>query len=121
MLYSFVALRKFLRDDSVISVKLCSSSFLSFFSYYLQNKFYLLEIYINLINVLKNLGLMTFELHNNTHYCFFLDPLKPHFNYISTGLRGSVLHGDFSLMVLCIVILLILTDLLIGDTPCQFF
>ena len=29
---------------------------------------------------------------------FFLDPLKPHFYYISTGLRGSVLHGDFSLM-----------------------
>ena len=26
---------------------------------------------------------------------FFLDPFKPHFYYISTGLRGSDLHGDF--------------------------
>ena len=29
---------------------------------------------------------------------FFLDPLKPHFYYISTGLRGSVLYGDFFLL-----------------------
>ena len=29
---------------------------------------------------------------------FFLDLLKPHLYYISTGLRGSILHGDFSLM-----------------------
>ena len=36
--------------------------------------------------------------HNNMHYLFFLNPLKPHFYYISTGLRGSVLHRDFSLM-----------------------
>ena len=29
---------------------------------------------------------------------FLLDPLKPHFYYESTGLRGSISHGDFSLM-----------------------
>ena len=28
-----------------------------------------------------------------------LDPLKPHFYYISTGLRGSISHRDFSMMV----------------------
>ena len=38
---------------------------------------------------------MTFELHNNLHNLFFLDPLKPHFYFISTGLRGSVIHADF--------------------------
>ena len=35
---------------------------------------------------------------------FLLDPLKPHFYYISTGLRGSIFtrknfHDDFSLFV----------------------
>ena len=30
---------------------------------------------------------------------FLLDPLNPQFYYISTGLRGSISHGDFSLMV----------------------
>ena len=29
---------------------------------------------------------------------FFLDRLTPHGYYMSTGLRGSVLHADFSLM-----------------------
>ena len=27
-----------------------------------------------------------------------LDPLKPHFYYISTGLKGSYSHGDISMM-----------------------
>ena len=29
---------------------------------------------------------------------FLLDPLKPHFYYISTGLMGSFSHGEISLM-----------------------
>ena len=29
-----------------------------------------------------------------------LDPLKPHFYYISSGLRGSISHGDISMMTL---------------------
>ena len=29
---------------------------------------------------------------------FLLDPLKPYFYYISTGLRGSISHGGFSMM-----------------------
>ena len=33
-----------------------------------------------------------------------LDPLKPHFYYISTGLRGSFSHGDFS-MIYCKLII----------------
>ena len=38
---------------------------------------------------------MTFELHNYMNYLFFLlDPLKPHFYYISIGLMGSFSHGD---------------------------
>ena len=41
---------------------------------------------------------MTFELHNYMNYLFLLDPLKPHFYFISTGLRGSVSYGEISLM-----------------------
>ena len=29
---------------------------------------------------------------------FLLDPLKPHFYSISTGLRGSIPHADISMM-----------------------
>ena len=41
---------------------------------------------------------MTFELHNYMNYLFLLDPLKPHFYYIGSGLRGSVSYGEISLM-----------------------
>ena len=42
-----MTLRKFLRDDSVISVKIYSTSFFSFIYYYFQKIFYLLKIYID--------------------------------------------------------------------------
>ena len=38
---------------------------------------------------------------NNIITCiidFYIDPLKPNFCYISTGLRGSVLRGEISMM-----------------------
>ena len=41
--------------------------------------------------------MVTFELHE-VLICL-LDPLKPHFYYMSTGLRGSFSHGDISIMV----------------------
>ena len=41
---------------------------------------------------------MTSELHNEL-LIFLLDPLKPHFYYISTGLRGSISHGDIFMMI----------------------
>ena len=49
-------------------------------------------------NVWKKLALMTLNYIIRCIIDIFLDPLKPHIYYISTGLRGSVLHRDFSLM-----------------------
>ena len=44
---------------------------------------------------------MTFEIYNYIVHAlliFLLDPLKPHFYYISSGLRGSISYGEFSMM-----------------------
>ena len=42
-------------------------------------------------------GMVTFELHELL--IFLLDPLKPHFYHICTGLRGSFSHGDIFMML----------------------
>ena len=34
---------------------------------------------------------------------FLLDPLKPHFYYISTGLRGLFSHGDIFMMFIILI------------------
>ena len=61
-------LRKLLRDNSVIFVKLYSTSFLSFFLNIYKN--ILLSLKYILIESMfgKKIALMTFELHNNTHF-----------------------------------------------------
>ena len=64
----FKSLRKLLRDDSVISVKLYSTSFLRFFLIIYKKYFTYFKKYIDSINVWKKIALMTFELHDNMHY-----------------------------------------------------
>ena len=59
-----ISLRKFLRDDSVISVKSYSTYFVII---YKKKKSSTLKIYL-LDQCLEKLSLITFEIHINMHY-----------------------------------------------------